>query len=1634
MKTESMTALQTLLGSFRAAAKSEREKGSYFEELIVQYLKVEPAYGDRYSDVWMYADWVREEGEEYERDASDEGIDLVAKTRGTGEYHAIQCKFYDPEHTIAKSDIDSFFTASGQHPFRHRIIVASTDKWGSKAEKALSEQHIPVTRIDLAALEASLIDWAQFASSKAPVLKERMALRPHQKEALKRVCDGLVHTDRGKMIMACGTGKTLTSLKIAEQVAGAGRRVLFMVPSLALLSQTLTEWTQQKSIHMHSFAVCSDRHVGKKRKQAEDRVEMFVHELRYPATTTPSSLAAEMVKRHDDAHMSVVFSTYHSIEVLHQAQSEHGLAAFDLIVCDEAHRTTGATFEDTDESHFVKVHDETYIQGAKRLYMTATPRIYGDTSKAKAQDSDITLCSMDDEQLYGKELYVLSFSEAVQRNLLVDYKVIVLAMDEAHISRRLQTLLADENNQLRVDDAAKIVGCWKALSKEELREDAAFDADPMQRAVAFCQVIEHQPGNTRTHKVSSKHIAAMFQPVVQAYQALEGTASNVVCEADHVDGSMNASIKDAKLTWLKSDPPENHCRILSNVRCLSEGVDVPALDAVLFLTPRNSQVDVVQSVGRVMRKAPGKKRGYVILPVVVPADIAPHEALNNNKTYKVVWQVLQALRSHDDHFDAFVNKLDLVGSNPSKMEVIAMTDNLARPAAGKSPGTDYTVGEPEMVYNVGVQSGIQFEVGEIERAIYAKLVHKCGRRLYWEEWATDIADIAQTHITRITTIVNNAANTREADAFNAFADELRDDLNDSITNEEVVEMLAQHLITRPVFDALFEDADFASQNPVSKAMQGALDVLQEHHLDKEAETLNKFYQSVSMRASGIDTIAGKQRIVVELYDKFFRNAFPRMTERFGIVYTPVEVVDFIIHSVNGLLQQEFDQTLGSEGVHILDPFAGTGTFITRLLQSGLIKPEELPHKYQHEIHANEIVLLAYYIAAINIEAVYHNLVGKEDNTYQPFEGICLTDTFQMYESKDMLDALLPDNSERRKRQVELPIQVIMSNPPYSSGQRSENDNAKNVTYSSLDKRIGETYARHSTATLQKNLYDSYIRAIRWGSDRLGEAGVMAYVSGNAWIERSFADSLRRCLAEEFTNLYVFSLRGDIRKNMLSSGAAKEGGNIFGSASMTGIAITFFVKNPAAYNRGNIYFHDIGDDIDRQGKLDIIRKFGSIHGITERGAWQTLVPDDNHDWLNQVSPDFDRFLVLGEKKVKAVTPMFKNYSLGVVTNRDAWCYNASKDAVEHNIRSMIAFYHAERERYHQGSDHTTLDVDTFINSDPTKISWTHNLKQDLTKNRALKYSGGEVLVSTYRPYSKQWVYYSRRLNERVYQMPQIFPSAAAENRVICVTGIGARSGFSALMVDAIPNLHTLDSGQCFPLKLYIKTKLSRNEDMFENQQQYTVCDGISDEALKHFQATYSGETISKEDLFYYLYGILHSEEYRTRYRNNLMKQLPRLPVVPDVADFRAFQTAGRTLAELHLDYESVDPWPVTINDGKGLPEGVPPERLYRVEKMKYGGGHGIKKDRSTVIYNPHITVTDIPLEAHNYVVNGKPAIQWVMERQCVKTDKDSELVNDANRYAIETMGNPAYPLELLQRVIRVSMESMKVVKDLPPLQV
>uniref|UniRef100_UPI0035ADC473 DEAD/DEAH box helicase n=1 Tax=Hylemonella sp. TaxID=2066020 RepID=UPI0035ADC473 len=1638
-----MTALQNLLNTFRTAAASEREKGTYFEELILTYLRNEATYRDLYSDVWTYSEWAKSQG----LDGRDTGIDLVAKTQGTNEYHAIQCKLYAEDYKLQKSDIDSFFTASGKKPFTHRIIVSTTNHWSEHAEDALQNQQPPVSKIDLFDLENSQIDWAKYQPKKAVVIKATKTLRPHQTNALDATLQGFQTADRGKLIMACGTGKTFTSLKIAEAQAGKGKRVLFLVPSLSLLSQSLTEWTQESAIPLHSFAVCSDSDVGKKRKKDDDTVQTFTHELRYPATTEPARLAAEMAKRHDAEHMSVVFSTYHSIDVISKAQKAHGLGDFDLIVCDEAHRTTGATFGDEDESSFVKVHDADFIKATKRLYMTATPRIYGDNAKATAERDNVALCSMDDKTLYGEELYVITFSEAVKRGLLVDYKVIVLSVEETHINRRLQSLLKDDNNQLKVDDAAKIVGCWKALSKQGLDNHLIDDHGPMKRAVAFCQVIEVSKG-AKTHKVSSKNIAKMFKSVVEAYQETEDdeTAATLACEAEHVDGSMNASEKEEKLSWLKAEPPADTCHILSNVRCLSEGVDVPALDAVLFLTPRNSQVDVVQSVGRVMRNAPGKKRGYVILPVVIPAGVEPHEALNDNKTYAVVWQVLQALRSHDDRFDAMVNKLDLIGRDTSKMEVIAITDKVqkkhTKAPAGKTNGDagkgSFTIGEPApRRYTKEDQQAFEFEIGEIEKAIYAKLVQKVGNRHHWEEWANDIAKIARTHIDRITAILEDPTHEAERKAFNDFAKELRDDLNNSISDGEIIEMLAQHLITKPVFDALFSDYSFAQHNPMSKAMQGVLDVLQEHNLDKEADTLQAFYESVKLRAEGIESATGKQKIVVELYDKFFASAFPRLRDKLGIVYTPVEVVDFIIHSVNHILQMEFGESLGSKGVHIIDPFVGTGTFITRLLQSGLIATEQLPHKYKQEIHANELVLLAYYIAAINIEAVYHSIVGGQ---YQPFEGICLTDTFQMYEKDDLVNALLVDNSTRRKRQKELDIRVIIGNPPYSAGQESANDDAANIEYPHLDGRIADTFiARSQGKGGKRSSYDSYIRAIRWASDRLGGSGVIGFVTNAGFLESNSADGLRQCLAEEFSSIYVFHLRG----NQRTAGelSRKEGGKIFGSGSRAPIAISILVKNPKATQHGQIYFHDIGDYLSREEKLERIAAYSSVAGITQAGGWQSISPDQHGDWLSQRDNSFSQFLLSGTKKDTQEHVLFEAFSNGVVTGRDAWVYNYSRDQLSEKCRSMISFYNTEIDRLkrHIDTGGVVKDVQEFVTKDTTKISWGGgNWQSKFAKFRKESFGAEQITASLYRPFTKMWHYGGRTFNHSFYSMPRIFPNAGEDNIAICVTGVGAR-GFSTLITNKLPCLDNLEKGQCFPLYLYDEAAQQEDDTqtgLFEGNAAQTHQptklsrrDAVTDEGLAHFQTAYPGEKIIKEDVFYYFYGLLHSPDYRERYADNLSKELPRIPCVKQAADFWAFSQAGRKLADLHLNYETVTPYAAKVEGETGKLSAAD----YRVEKMRYGK-NGKDKDLSTIHYNTRISVNGIPLEAYEYVVNGKSAIDWVMERQCVKTDKDSGIINDANDWAVETMGNPRYPLELLLRVITVSLETMKIVKALPKLDV
>lgn len=1617
---------QKILEKYRKIAFSERDKGERFERLMQAYLQTDPKYAFKFKKVWLWNEFPGK----IELGGGDTGIDLVALTH-EGDYWAVQCKCFQEHSYIDKPAVDSFLSTSSREfkneqlqttRFAQRLWISTTNKWGINAEQAIRNQNPPVTRLNLFDLIESPVDWEQLEkgvhgeAARTP----KKTLRPHQKEALDKTHEHFKTHDRGKLIMACGTGKTFNALRIAENETDGKGLILFLVPSIALLGQTLREWSADANEPINAIAICSDPDITKQKRKNEDADSFSIVDLAFPASTDSDFILNqfEQIKRTGRPGMTVVFSTYQSIEVIARAQKvllKNGFPEFDLIVCDEAHRTTGVSLAGTEESAFTKVHDKDFIKAKKRLYMTATPRLYDDNTKSKAAQAEAILCSMDDPALYGEEIYRIGFGEAVERGLLTDYKVLILTLNDKDVPPAVQRMIADGEFEINTDDASKIIGTINALSKQFLGDEGVTkeaDPEPMKRAVAFCANID-----------TSKKISATYNTANEAYLSqlpADKKAQMVTTEAKHMDGTMAAPERDQMLSWLKEETPDTECRIITNVRVLSEGVDVPSLDSVLFLSARNSQVDVVQSVGRVMRRSPGKKYGYIVIPVVVPADVEADKALDDNERYKVVWTVLNALRAHDDRFNATVNKIELNRKKPNNILV-------GRPEYSfDEDGNPSLVNEDEAAYettkDIGRQMALQFE--QLQSVVFARMVQKVGDRRYWEQWAKDVAQIADRQIERITYLIENKKDQRKA--FDNFLAGLQKNINPSINESQAVEMLAQHIITKPIFEALFEGYSFEQNNAVSVAMQKMLTELEGKSVAEESETLQKFYESVRKRAEGIDNAEGKQRIIIELYDKFFKTAFPKMVEQLGIVYTPVEVVDFIIHSVNDVLQKEFGRSISDENIHVLDPFTGTGTFITRLLQSGLIQQKDLARKYQHELHANEIVLLAYYIAAVNIENAYHDQLG-EDSAYEPFEGIVLTDTFQLGEtdeSQKLFSEMFPQNSARVARQKKAPLRVIMGNPPYSKGQKSANDNAQNQSYPKLDNRIAKTYVAETDATNKNAIYDSYIKAFRWSTDRLDSdhGGIISFVSNSGWLDGSGMDGFRKTIEKEFSSIWVFNLRG----NQRTSGelSRKEGGKIFGSGSRTPISITLLVKNPKAKNeKATIHYHDIGDYLSREEKLAIVRKFKSVANSDMK--WRALKPNEHGDWLNQRNDVFDTFIPLApEKKFDPKSQsFFLTYSLGLATGRDAWVYNYSKSYLVENLKRTINFYNQKLSAYNaEVGSGKKVAIDDFIDANPTEISWNRNLKNDLSANRNHNFKNESLVIGSHRPFTKNHLYFDKALNAMLYQNTKLFPHKKAVNLIICVSGLGGTKENTVIISNTIVDLNFLDAGtQCFPL-YYYEEREKNSPSLFDaaGESEYIRRDGVSDFILERAKKVY-GKNVGKEDIFYYVYGILHSPDYRTAFVNDLKKMLPRIPLVEDVRDFWKFSKAGRKLAELHINYEDVPPYEgvEVIGESSGN---------FKVQKMRFPK----KGQQDTIIYNSKIVVSNIPEKAYEYVVNGKSAIEWIMERYQVKTDKKSGIKNDPNDWA-EEVGNPRYILDLLLSIINVSVQTVEIVDGLPELE-
>ncbi|MGO2191186.1 MAG: DEAD/DEAH box helicase [Brachybacterium sp.] len=1605
--TEGMTATLSpmkLLDDLYNRATSTADQGTQFERFTASFLQTDPLWSAQFAKVWMWDQWPEKWGH-------DSGIDLVAERRDGG-LTAIQCKFYAPSHRVSKGDLDKFLAASGRGGFTERLVVSTTTHWGATAEETIREQSVPVRRLGLEDFEQSRVDWATFNPETPTVLSLSGSsdLRPYQRTAIDDVVEGFETSDRGRLIMACGTGKTFTSLRLTEEYVGAGGSVLFLVPSIALLSQALREWSNNTELGITAMAVCSDAKASRGKKATEDSAEISVVDLALPATTDPQRLAQRMREaRVDGDGVRVVFATYQSIDVVSQAQKIAGLEPFDLVVCDEAHRTTGATLAGTEESAFVRVHDEEYLKADKRLYMTATPRIYDDASKSKAGKAQAVLASMDDEDVYGPEFYRLGFGDAVGMGMLTDYKVLILTVNQETVNEAMQDAFA-QDGELTLDDATRLIGCWNGLAKRgDAEHTFGLDAQPMRRAVAFARDIK-----------SSKKVASQFTEVVSAYvenHEAEDPGDVLSVEAKHVDGSMNSMERTELLDWLKQDTEGDTCRVLSNARCLSEGVDVPSLDAVMFLNPRRSVVDVVQSVGRVMRLAQGKKYGYIILPVVVPAGVEPEKALDDNKNFQVVWDVLQALRAHDERFDAMVNKVELNKTRDSKVDVIGVG----------FPGDEDDEGGSESSTKPS-QGSLDLKLSqmdELRNAIYARMVKKVGSRTYWDQWAKDIAAIAGAHISRITNLVDDP-DTAASRQFEVFLDALRRNLNESISRDGAIEMLAQHMITKPVFDALFEGYAFTAQNPVSQVMDRMVASLTAMHVDAEAASLEAFYESVRLRAAGIDNAEGKQKIITELYESFFKNAFPSTADAMGVVYTPIEIVDFILRSVDDVLKQEFGHSISDEGVHVLDPFTGTGTFIVRLLQSGLIRPEDLARKYASELHANEILLLAYYIAAINIETTFHDLqaaaddVELTDEAYEPFDGIVLTDTFQLTEDGDLTDEIVfPTNNTRAEAQKALDIRVIVGNPPYSVGQTSGNDDNANVKYRTLDARVRDTFAALTEATNKNSLYDSYMRAIRWASDRIGDEGVIGLVTNGGWIDGNTAAGVRKTLTDEFTSIYVFNLRGNQRTAGETS--RREGGKVFGSGSRNTVAIFLLVRTKDNNGPATIHYRDIGDYLTAKSKLAIVNE-----ATLETVPWHQIEPNKHGDWINQRDEDYLNYPTLGDNKKADPQPaVFQIYSRGLATARDSWVYSFSQAEVRANVKRSIEFYNSEVARAAQPG--YTPDYD------PTKLSWNRADKNNVTRRRKIEHRDSAYRVGLYRPFTREHVYFDRAYNDMVYRLEQLFPTEGHQNYGFYVTAPGSDKSFSALASRLVPDLAQWgsSSGQFFARYTWVplpddELDLGLDGDVVDG---YRRTDNVSDEMLAVMREQHGG-SVSKDDIFFFVYGLLHSPEYRERYAGELKQMLPRIPGVPTDA-YESFTRAGRELFHLHADYEDAKAYPLEVVGGEQPPIGAE-EDYYRVQKMRFPTGTKAADAPDSLVVNGSITVRGIPEAAYRYQLGSRSGIEWLIRQYQITTDKASGVVNDPNQWSIEH-GNPRYILDLLQKVITVSVRTVEITEALPALQ-
>ncbi|GHP79026.1 helicase [Helicobacter pylori] len=1396
------------------AIPNQRLKGSWFEKVSKRFLK-EHDSADEYESIDLWNDW-KLRGKE-----GDRGIDMVITT-ASKEYIAVQCKFY--QDSVSLNDLSTFLTklqsGVGEIGFKKGIII-STSNLSSNALKEIEQirksKGIDIVEISEEDFIYSQIDWEKFDPTQTQgelPLCDKKKPRSHQIEAIKATKEYFSNpkNTRGKLIMACGTGKTYTSLKIMEALNP--KITLFLAPSIALLSQTFREYAQEKSEPFYASIVCSDDKVGKgkKNKNDDDADDINFSELPNKPSTRPEDILSVCEKAQKENKRFIIFSTYQSALRIKEAQKV-GLGEIDLVICDEAHRTVGAMYssnERDDKNAFTLCHSDEHIQAKKRLYMTATPKVYSESSKAKAKESDNAIYSMDDESIFGEEIYTLNFERAIALDLLTDYKVMILAVRKENLSgvtnsvnQKISRLEAQgtklDKKLINNEFVCKIIGTHKGLAKQDVialddenKEDNDLknqeDTICSQRAISFCKSIK-----------TSKNIKDSFETIMECYneELKKKISKNLTISIDHIDGTMNCKVRLEKLEELNEFQP-NTCKVLSNARCLSEGVDVPALDSIVFFDGKSAMVDIIQAVGRVMRKAKHKKRGYIILPIALEeSEIQNLDEAVNNTNFKNIWKVIKALRSHDPSLvdeATFKEKIKIFGSDDENH-----SDEDDEYSHDEKPQKDKTEpsGDPKQAQKTLFDAILLQDLAD---AVYNVMPTKLGDRNYWEKFTTKTGNIARTLNNRLKDIFG-----KNPEFFHGFLDSLRGNIHSNIKEDEALDMITSHIITKPIFDAIFGDN---IKNPISKALDKMVEKLSTLGLQGETKDLKNLYESVKTEALRAKSQKSQQELIKNLYNTFFKVAFRKQSEKLGIVYTPIEVVDFILRATNGILKKHFHTDFNDKNITIFDPFTGTGSFIARLLskENELISDEALKEKFLNNCFAFDIVLLAYYIALINITQAAQN----RDGSLKFFKNIALTDSLDFYEEKTdkgVFDFFkdLEENKEIKSTIEKQNIRVIIGNPPYSSGAKSQNDNNQNLSRPKLEKLVYEKYGQNSTAKVGKTTRDTFIQSIYMASELLKDKGVVGFVVNGGFIDSKSADGFRKCVAKEFSHLYVLNLRGNARTS--GEERKKEGDGIFDSGSRATIAIIFFVKD-ARIKNSTIHYYDIGDYLKREEKLNRLANFSNLDAI----PFETIIPNSKGDWINQREDGFEKLIPLKRDKQRQNPSVFDINSGGVASGHDPWVYNFSPDALSSSVQKCIDTYNADLERFNEvfreafkqrtkgvKSDQLYKQLnDKEITTDKTKIAWTRALKQEFIKNKNLQESHKDrIRLALYRPFNKQWLYFDKNLNEEQSQLKKLFPDKDAQNVVINTT----IRNFSALVSDAIPDIHFIGDANAYPLYYY-----------------------------------------------------------------------------------------------------------------------------------------------------------------------------------------------------------------------------------------